>query len=35
MEEDFNLSEYLDYKKNVPAYIPKWGELFNKESSEV
>ncbi|MAF90662.1 MAG: isoprenylcysteine carboxyl methyltransferase [Bdellovibrionaceae bacterium] len=38
-EEEHMIKEfgekYLDYKKNVPAYIPKWGELFNKESSEV
>ncbi|MBK24524.1 MAG: isoprenylcysteine carboxyl methyltransferase [Halobacteriovorax sp.] len=27
--------EYLDYKKNVPAYLPKRAGLFKQKSSEV
>ena len=25
---------YLDYKKQVPAYIPKWDSLFAKEGDK-
>lgn len=32
MIEEFG-QKYLDYKNRTPAYIPKWGTLFNKDKA--
>ncbi|MBK24574.1 MAG: isoprenylcysteine carboxyl methyltransferase [Halobacteriovorax sp.] len=34
MIEEFG-EHYLDYKRKVPAYIPKWKDLFSNEKAKV
>ena len=34
MIEEFG-EQYLQYKKEVPAYIPKWSKIFGPKGSEV